>query len=268
MLLVLATAALLATTSSACDLLGSGRDSIESPAGASDAAAGADGASVSTTTATTTTVVTNDLLAPPPTVRPQLESDGDLAPLVRRVDTTDRVIFITIDDGQVRDPAVLDYMLTLGLPFTSFLTVPYAEADPSFWAGTQAAWGMIETHTINHPNLREASAATQRREICEPADTFAELFGRRPTLFRPPYGNSNDSVRRIAKDCGYDAVVLWTGSTNNETLTMQDGPLEPGDIVLVHYRDTLHADLDAIMARARAEGFTIGRLEDYLSPGR
>ena len=37
-----------------------------------------------------------------------------MAPLVRRVDTTDRVIFITIDDGQVRDPAVLEYMLHAG----------------------------------------------------------------------------------------------------------------------------------------------------------
>jgi peptidoglycan/xylan/chitin deacetylase (PgdA/CDA1 family) len=265
--LVALAAALVGTLATgACDLTDRGRDSIESPAGAEPAPQGDPAAATPTTT--TTTVRVNDLLAPPPTVRPELETEGDMAPLVRRVDTTDRVIFITIDDGQIRDPAVLDYMLTLGLPFTSFLTEPLAEADPSFWKGTQAAWGMIETHTINHVNLREASEATQRREICEPADTFEELFGRRPTLFRPPFGNSSDSVRRIAADCGYDAVVLWTGSTNNETLTMQEVSLQPGDIVLVHYRDTLRADLDAIMARAREEGFTIGRLEDYLSPGR
>jgi peptidoglycan/xylan/chitin deacetylase (PgdA/CDA1 family) len=248
-----------------CELTSSGRESIEGPREASAAAAAS-----STTAPTTpsTTIAVNDLLAPPPTVRPDMSADGGLAPQVRRVDTTDRVIFITIDDGQVRDPAVLDYMMSLGLPFTAFLTQPLAEDDPSFWRASQAAWGIIETHTINHPNLRQASEATQRREICEPADTFEEMFGRRPTLFRPPYGNSSDSVRRIAADCGYDAVVLWTGSTNNETLTMQEVSLKPGDIVLVHYRDTLRADIDAILARAREEGFKIGRLQDYLSPGR
>lgn len=257
--------ALAATVLGACGLRDGTRPSIETPAAIPTRDAVAARTDASSTT--TTTVQVNDLLAPPPTDRPTLEPEGDMAPLVRRVDTTDRVIFITIDDGQVRDPAVLEYMLTLGLPFTSFLTEPNAKADPSFWKGTLAAWGMIETHTINHTDLPRASEATQRKEICRPADTFEELFGRRPTLFRPPYGNSSDSVRRIAAECGYDAVVLWTGSTNNETLTMQQVSLRPGDIVLVHYRDTLHADLDAVMERARAEGFTIGRLEDYLSPG-
>lgn len=280
------TAAIVAVPAlGACSPGGTARDSIETPTtaegpGADEPttmavpASGGVGASRPGATGGTDPVSSttddgpHELLAPPPTVRPALERDGDMAPLVRRVDTTDRVIFITIDDGQVRDPAALDHLLELGLPFTSFLTEPLAEADPSFWKGTQAAWGMIETHTINHVNLREAGEATQRREICEPAATFEGLFGRRPTLFRPPYGNSSDSVRRIAAGCGYDAVVLWTGSTNNETLTMQEVALRPGDIVLVHYRDTLRADIDAILERARAEGFTIGRLEDYLSPGR
>ncbi len=192
--------------------------------------------------------------------------DG-MAPLVRRVDTTDRVIFITIDDGQIRDPTYLDHFASLGVPFTSFLTRPNAEADPAFWQGTLAHGGSIQTHTINHPNLRTTGEAAARREICEPAETFTNLFGQRPTLFRPPYGNSNDMVRRIAAECGYRAVVLWTGSTNDGKLTMQDGPLKPGDIILMHYRVTLNADLDDVVARARAEGFRIGRLEDYLAPG-
>jgi peptidoglycan/xylan/chitin deacetylase (PgdA/CDA1 family) len=249
---------------SACDLLGADTGSAAATGEPSDGA----GASTTTASTTTTTIRVNELLAPPPTVVPELSVEGGLAPQVRRVDTTDRVIFITIDDGLVRDPAVLQRMLDMGLPFTSFLTVPFAEEDPEFWEATEAAWGIIETHTINHPNLREVSEATLRREICEPADTFEEMFGRRPTLFRPPYGNSNDAVRRVAADCGYDAVVLWTGSTNNGQLTMQQVSLQPGDIILMHYRDTLQADLDDVLARAKAEGFTIGRLQDYLSPGR
>jgi peptidoglycan/xylan/chitin deacetylase (PgdA/CDA1 family) len=263
--LALLAVGLVALVAGACELTGGGRDSIETPVAA---AAGDAGAATTTTAATTTSIEVNDLLAPPPTVVPELSTENGLAPQIRRVDTTDRVIFITIDDGQLRDPAVLDYMVGLGLPFTAFLTEPMAKADPEFWQGSQSAWGIIETHTINHPDLLKASEATQRREICEPADTFEELFGRRPTLFRPPYGNSSDSVRRIAASCGYDAVVLWTGSTNNGKLTMQDVELEPGDIILMHYRDTLRADLDDVLARARAEGFTIGRLQDYLSPGR
>ncbi len=139
-----------------------------------------------------------------------------------------------------------------------------AEADPDYWKGSVARGGLIESHTITHPNLRTTGLGAARREICTPADTFTGLFGRRPTLFRPPYGNWTDNVRAIAHQCGYRAVVLWTGSTNNGKLTMQHGLLEPGDIILMHYRTTLNADLDDVVARARAEGFRIGRLEDYL----
>lgn len=220
-----------------------------------------------TTLATTTTAPPNDLLAPPPTVVTPLPVVDGMAPLVRRVETTDRVIFITIDDGQIRDPTYLEHFERMGVPFTSFLTRPMAEADPAFWQGTLARGGSIQTHTINHPNLRTTGEAAARREICEPAETFTNLFGTRPTLFRPPYGNSNDMVRRIAAECGYRAVVLWTGSTNDGKLTMQDVVLQPGDIILMHYRVTLNADLDDVVARARAEGFRIGRLEDYLAPG-
>jgi len=219
-----------------------------------------------TTIATPTTAEPNDLLAPPPTVVPDVDIADGLAPLIHRVDTTDRVIFITIDDGMVRDPAYLDRFDDLGVPFTSFLTVPFAEADPGYWRSTQELGGTVQAHTINHPDLRRVGEATVRREVCEPAETFTELFGTRPTLFRPPYGNSNDTVRRVAAECGYRAVIHWTGSTNIGQLTMQDVELTPGDIILMHYRDTLLADLDDVMARARAEGFRIGRLEDYLAP--
>lgn len=208
----------------------------------------------------------NDLLAPAPTVVPDQEATDGLAPLVRRVDTTDRVIFITIDDGQVRNPAYLDRFEQLGVPFTSFLTQPLAEAEPDYWTATLTSGGSIQAHTINHPDLRQSGEATIRRELCEPAETFTEVFGQRPALFRAPYGNSNDTVRRIAAECGYRAVVHWSGSTNIGELTMQDVDLTPGDIILMHYRDTLLADLDDIVARARAEGFRIGRLEDYLAP--
>lgn len=220
-----------------------------------------------TTTSTTTTAPPNDLLAPPPTVVPNLPVTDGLAPKLHRVPTTDRVIFITIDDGQIRYPSYLDHFARLGVPFTSFLLQTTAQADPGYWKATTERGGTIQTHTITHPNLRVTAEAKARTEICEPADVFTQMFGKRPTLFRPPYGNSNDMVRRIAPQCGYRAVVLWAGSTNDGKLTMQDGLLQPGDIILMHYRTTLNADLDDVAARARAEGFRIGRLEDYLTPG-
>ena len=83
-------------------------------------------------TTTSSTAPLNDLLAPSPTVVPTADISDGRAPLVHRVDTTDPVIFITIDDGHVRDPAYLDHFEQLGVPFTSFITEPYAKADPDY----------------------------------------------------------------------------------------------------------------------------------------
>ena len=221
-------------------------------------------ASTSTpTTAPTTTAPPVPTSVPGVTVGPLVGGPGPI-PVVHRVPTTDPVVFITIDDGNIRNPSYPDHLARLGVPFTSFLTQPMAKADPAYWKSMVERGGTIQTHTISHPNLRTVGAERMRREICEPVMTFTALFGARPTLFRPPYGNSSDAVRRVAAECGYAAVVLWTGSTNVGKLTMQDVVLKPGDIILMHYRDTLDADLDDLVARVRVEGFRIGRLEDYL----
>jgi peptidoglycan/xylan/chitin deacetylase (PgdA/CDA1 family) len=92
------------------------------------------------------------------------------------------------------------------------------------------------------------------------------MFGRRPTLFRPPYGAYDDRIRRAAMTCGYKTLVMWAGSTNNGKLTMQTGALQNGDVILLHWRLDLLDNLHDLVTRCQAEGFTIGRLEDYLSP--
>jgi peptidoglycan/xylan/chitin deacetylase (PgdA/CDA1 family) len=206
---------------------------------------------------------TRRLAAPAPR-HPLPAFPSHLAPAYNRLPITEKVIFLGIDDGAVRDPAVLDHFGELHIPFTAFLTLGPAQEDPAFWRRALTVGGTIQSHTINHPDLTTVGGATLRREVCGTLDPFEQAFYRRPTLFRPPYGSSNDAVRRQAAECGYKAVILWKGSTNNGRLTMQEGPLHPGDIILLHWRDTLRDDIDDVVARCRREGFSIGRLEDYL----
>jgi peptidoglycan/xylan/chitin deacetylase (PgdA/CDA1 family) len=217
--------------------------------------------------ATTTTATTRPprALPVPPRARPLTLAVGRSAPALSRLPITDKVVFLGIDDGNVRDPAVLDQLDRYRLPFTVFLTMGPAQADPAFWRRAVAAGGTIQSHTLTHPDLTRLGGSSLRNEVCGTIEAYTALGGRRPTLFRPPYGKVNDAVRRQAAECGYRAVIMWQGSTNNGRLTMQDGGgLQPGDILLLHWRDTLAADIDDVVARCRQEGFTVGRLEDYL----
>jgi hypothetical protein len=52
---------------------------------------------------------------------------------------------------------------------------------------------------------------------------------------------------------------------NNGRLTTVGGHLQPGYIILLHFRRTLLTDLEAAVAAIEAAGLTVGRLESYLA---
>jgi peptidoglycan/xylan/chitin deacetylase (PgdA/CDA1 family) len=204
------------------------------------------------------TVATTPLATAPPA--------PSIAPAISRIDTTEKVIFLGIDDGLTRDPAVLDYLQANHIPFTAFLVTGPLQADPAFWKRAQSMGGFIEDHTINHPNLTKLSADQMRTEICGAADTIEAATGRRPTLFRPPYGFYNDTVRAVAAQCGMYALVLWKGSTNDGRVDFQEQVIKPGDILLMHWRPDLLDNLKQVVAVTQAAGFRIGSLENYVGP--
>jgi len=216
-------------------------------------------AAPSPSTAATTTFTATRPAGPVP-----LPSEPGLAPVVSRVPTSDRVIFLTIDDGIWRVPGALEKLHELGIPFTSFLTLPYAREDRAYWTGSLELGGRIESHTTNHPDLKKVSPSRTILEVCSTRQPFVEMFGQSQQLFRPPYGSVTEMVRRAAAGCDFRAVVLWKGTLNNGVLALQDGHLTPGDIILMHYRPQAFADIQAVVLTAAAQGFKFGLLEDYL----
>jgi peptidoglycan/xylan/chitin deacetylase (PgdA/CDA1 family) len=189
---------------------------------------------------------------------------GPLAPVVSRLPITDKVIFLGIDDGLVRDPQVLDLLKRAKVPFTMFLVQGAADTGEAFWQQAQKDGGTVESHTITHPDLTKVSEQRRHDEICGTLDDFQERFGHRPTLFRPPYGAYNDAVRADAAECGFKALIMWKGSTNDGRFDLQDGTnLQPGDIILMHWRTDLYQNLLKVFDTVRTQGFSIGKLEDY-----
>ena len=195
----------------------------------------------------------------PPTV------DGK-APVIRRIPTDKRYVFITIDDGDIKDPNATSLILQSGFRPTMFLAQKYVTGHADYFRDIRDRTGAdIEDHTINHPNLRGKPYAFQRKEICDNADAETAEFGRRPVLFRPPYGNWDVNTQKAAADCGIRAIVLWTAAVNDGVVQFQTGNhLNPGDIVLMHFRKTFVADYTAFVQRAQRDGVTAVPLPDFL----
>jgi len=161
------------------------------------------------------------------------------------------VAFITIDDGVTKSPEAIALLRKSGVPVTLFLISKEATKNPGYFATLEREGGVIESHTITHTSLRGLSYQRQRREICGSSDRLGQLFGRRPVLFRPPYGN-------------YDQVTLQTADRGRVAYQAAQTTVRAGDIVLMHFRPAFAADFRAVLKAIHDAGLTPALLEDYI----
>lgn len=218
----------------------------------------------STTSTTSTTTTTIPMGVPSYSVAPVVPADGKAA-LIRKVDTTDPVVFLTIDDGIVKDQRAMDFIVENRWPVTLFLVSGELKDEPEFFARVLEFGGTINSHTLSHPTLKGMSVEEQQREICGMVDVIRNEVGTVGHFMRPPYGSHDENTRRAAAACGLNAVVLWNSSLWEGNIDIMHRPsLEPGDIFLTHFRKDLYDNLTRLFWQMYEDGFTLGRLQDYL----
>src|SRR5687767_6077557 len=61
------------------------------------------------------------------------EGTSSTWPVVHRVETTDPVVFVTIDDGWTRSPAAYDQIRARGWPIANFVLPDPLRADPGYY---------------------------------------------------------------------------------------------------------------------------------------
>ncbi|MEO5874200.1 MAG: polysaccharide deacetylase family protein [Streptosporangiaceae bacterium] len=205
---------------------------------------------------------------------PPASADG-LPPVISRIATQEKVVFLTIDDGYEYDAEFVGIVRREQVPILTFLTTSYLpKHGPYFWAMKHAG-SPIENHTVSHPNMVTLSAEGQQKEICDASASIEKAYGRRPTIFRAPFGSSNDVTRQAAKACGIKSLLFWTAEFYNGTKSPRGTPddfqrgdgatgFKPGDIVLMHYRKGLAGQFTTLLGWIRAAGFTPAAIENYL----
>jgi peptidoglycan/xylan/chitin deacetylase (PgdA/CDA1 family) len=203
---------------------------------------------------------------PLPAPTPVNVDAGTSSPVWFKVPTTQKVAFLTLDDGATRHPMALPLLKASGVRVTLFLTVNYAAKDPDYFRALQKAGAVIENHTITHTSLRGQTYEFQRHEICDAADRLGQLFGRRPTLFRPPYGNYDDVTLRVARECGQKVVFYWTETVDKGIVRYQTSnhTIQSGHIVLMHFRPAYPDDFVAALTRMKQSGVQPALLEEYV----
>ncbi|WP_374215145.1 polysaccharide deacetylase family protein [Streptomyces longispororuber] len=223
------------------------------------------------------------LAAPrPPAKKPAIrarkgfEVDGQtelgLPPVFTTIPTKDKVVFLTIDDGAEKDPRFLRMMSDLKIPYTAFLTDAEVRPQYDYFKKMQTLGVTLNNHTLTHPYLPGLSYARQKHEICGMQDLIEKKYGKRPTLFRPPFGNYNQDTLKAAKACGIKYAPIWNAEAFVDRMDYRewDRDIHPGDIVLTHFRGredwkgTMPDMIRTFLKYVTDKGYAVARLEDYL----
>ena len=200
----------------------------------------------------------------PPAKKVQLP-EGTSAAWLTHIQTDQPVAFLTMDDGWVKRPEALAMFQKANIPVTLFLTINAIKDNPGYFQQLRGAGAVIEAHTLTHTKLKGKSYDFQKREICGSADQLGQLYGRRPVLFRPPFGEKDDTTLKVVHDCGMKAAFFWKETVDKGIVRYQTGnTIQRGDIILMHFRDRFVDDFIAALQAIKNAGLTPALLEDYI----
>jgi peptidoglycan/xylan/chitin deacetylase (PgdA/CDA1 family) len=120
-------------------------------------------------------------------------------------------IAMTFDDGPsaTLTPKLLDILAAHHMKVTFFVLGEMVAEHPEILARAAREGHEIASHSWSHPNFAKMSQESIRSQLQRTDDEIKNTTGKRPTLFRPPYGSITERQKRwIHDEFGYD-IILW-----------------------------------------------------------
>jgi len=175
-----------------------------------------------------------------------------------------KYIALTFDDGPQDETTnrILETLDEFDAKATFFMLGKNAEQFPELAKRVADEGHEVANHSITHANLNAMNVNRIEEEMTHSQDQIEEATGERPILFRPPYGNYNDTVLDLAEQTD-QSVVLWSLDTYdwqhlnaNATYEIVKNNVYPGSIILMHDIHPTTADaLPQILQYLSEEGY-------------
>lgn len=207
---------------------------------------------------------------------------------VHCVDTTERVIALTYDDGPHPEhtPRILDELAGHDVTATFFVLGPAARARPDIVRRIVGEGHTVALHGDDHRSLLTRRSREATASIARAKDELEQIAGTAVTLYRPPYGHHTILQASMIRRLGLE-LIIWSSDgldwVDDEVENIADRAMAAvfsGAILLLHDD---RADPDSLLAgerlpafdkalltrrileRSRAEGFTLCTVDHLLA---
>jgi peptidoglycan/xylan/chitin deacetylase (PgdA/CDA1 family) len=199
--------------------------------------------------------------------------------LVSRVETTDKVVALTLDDGPTREHTqdVLDILKAKGVRATFYLSGRECEQDPAMLKAIIAAGHELGNHSYSGRRMVFLSGAAVAGEVERTDAVFRAAGYAATTTFRPPgckklltaplYLAGNDRTT-VTWDLEPDSLEGIAGDADAMTSYVADG-VRPGSIVLMHVmydsRESSRVALPRIIEQLSDAGYRFVTVSELLA---
>ena len=193
------------------------------------------------------------------------------------VGRSDDRIALTIDAAWDADktPFILDTLDKYSVKATFFLCGVWVKQYPDYVKEIARRGHEIGNHSLTHPHMSRMDAIGIQKELRDLDDMLEELTGKRSTLFRPPFGEYNDTVIKAAREAGYEVIqwsrdtVDWKQDRSAQTiLKKKKKKLQSGDIILCHNNGyKIETYLPVLIETAQQKGYSFVTVSELLLSG-
>lgn len=188
-----------------------------------------------------------------------------------------RCVALTFDDGPgPYTDQLLKELTSQNVPATFFMIGQSIPSYPQHVKDVINTPGMeVGNHSLTHPPMTTLDNDQVTHQISVTADRIKALTGKRPTLMRPPYGDTSKRVNKVIGQQG-EAVILWDvdsldwkyRNVAKDTAEVLK-EVKPGSIILMHeiHKPSVEA-VPGIIAKLKARGYCFQNVTQLLGNPR
>jgi len=185
---------------------------------------------------------------------------------IYNVDRQDKTISISFDAawGNEDTQTLINILNKYHIKATFFVVGGWVDKFPESVKALSDAGNEVMNHSNTHPHMPTLSAEAMLKEITLCDEKIEKITSVKPTLFRPPYGDYNNTlIETLTSSTHYciqwDVDSLdWKGISASQIKERVLSKVKPGSIVLFH-NAALHTPeaLPSIIESLQKDGYKI-----------